>query len=68
MIADKYPYPQKGDRVRVYTASLDGEPATVECRNQYGNVVVKYDRSIPDDEGAYSGQIVHPKQVEPLGK
>lgn len=68
MILAKYPYPEKGDRVRVYTVALDGEPATVVCRNQYGNVTVKYDRVIPDEEGAYDGQIVHPKQVEPIGK
>ena len=59
----------KGSRVLVYTVELEGEPATVSTLNDYGNVVVKYDRMIPGDpldehSFDYQSQIVHPRQVE----
>lgn len=56
-------------KVAVYTVDLHGEHATITCINQAGNVVVEYDRVIKgceydDDPQDYSGQILHPRQVE----
>lgn len=73
MIRDKYAYMglKEGMRVLVYTVPLEGEPATIQTINQYGNLLVMYDRTIPgdeydDDPQPYSGQMVHPRQVEIL--
>lgn len=72
MIKNKYSYLglKEGMRCYVYTVDLEREPATITYINQYGNVVVKYDRTILDDSGdteivsSYSGQVVHPRQIE----
>ena len=67
MIKEKYSYLglYKGAQVLVFTVDLDGEPATISCINDYGNVVVKYNKIQIDDEGKeYSGQLVHPLQVK----
>lgn len=61
---------KKGDKVLVYGVELDGEPATIDTINQAGNVLVRYDQvqySEDWDTGEripFSGQLVHPKQLE----
>jgi hypothetical protein len=70
-IVEKYKYCglYVGAKVLVYTVELEGVPATIKTINEYGNIVVMFNdiqRSDDDERTPYSGQNVHPRQVEPI--
>ena len=60
----------EGAPVLVYTTNLEGVEATIRTINQYGNIFVIYketqyhDDRDSDERTPYSGQVVHPRQVE----
>ena len=66
MIREKYKYlgHYVGAEVLIFTNNCDGAEAIITSINEYGNVIVEFNELQYDDGETYSGQVLHPLQVQ----